>query len=441
MEQNQQDIFSLTTGQRIDNLATVDNIFIRQLAYLAQEQAKQLKYISFVMRDKVNHRGEIMHKGIRPDMKSVIDLCKLTPLRNKDAHNLQDEIAMYRASKLGYSITDGWWSQNKEMLMVDYLLAASLCYVEVFDGSSKVDKFFATRNRFIAGMVAGVDANETANLVNYLATEPINYESRQLKALKLSTQKTGFKITRPRSAIDFYKNNVKITPLFLMIEFYNGLQEALQTQALKITYIKDNLTERDFITTLSPQILLTYYPDDFVQMMMANIETRLARGFVRLPELGISKYDSTGVRALNISRITKVELLPLEQFDSSYIDVNFNLILPNLKEALFDIKDKNVLSMIFEEMTNTPVPLEIKQSEYMLAELRNALISFIDSQFAIGTTTALRYFHKYMVARSQFFPKYNGGKPVQVSSIFDRTFNLGSASSTTETDNSFNPFS
>jgi hypothetical protein len=135
-----------------------------------------------------------------------------------------------------------------------------------------------------------------------------------------------------------------------------------------------------------------------------------------MPELGVSKYDQSGVRALNVSRITSVEIL--QEFDASFIDVDFDTILPTFKETINNQRDPRILNMVHEDLTGQPSQAQ------SAAELRNSLIAFIDGQYAMGTTTALRYIHTYMVARAQIFPMYNGGKRREFGNI-GSGFNLG----------------
>lgn len=409
-------MYTLTNGKYMEEICTVDNPFIRQLSYLAKQQAEQLKMVSFVMKDKAQNRGEIAQKGIHASQKSVIDMCKLTPLVDNQFRTLLDEVAHYRASTLNlHDVAPTFAKDNAEILMVDYLLSASLCYVEVFDSTANVEKFFATRNRFIAGGLANLKPQDTAKYVSYLQTYSVNYQTKQLKVLKMNVKKGGFSITQPRSFLDFNKS-IKITPLFLTTAFMEGVNKILQGNIIKFKYIKDNLTEREFITTLSPQILLSYYDEGFAQKMLSGVGAQLNRGYVKLPELGISKYDHSGVRALNVSRITSIEVI--NEFDASFIDVDFDTILPTFKETIATMRDPNILNMIHEDLTGKTAQAN------SLPELRNILISFVDGQYAMGTTTALRYIHKYMVQRKQFFPMYNEGKPVQYGTIAP-TFNLG----------------
>lgn len=409
--------YSLTSGRFWEEVYAVDNLFIRQLVNLSIESAKNLKVVSFVFKDKVNNRGEIQQRGIKASEKSVIDICKLTPLVDRENHRtVLDEVATYRTKLLGFDYAGpNFAKEYADILMVDYLLSAALCYVEVFDSSHNVEKFFATRNRFIAGAIVGASDQETSKYQSYLQAYAANYQSRQLKVLKLNMNKKGFKIVQPRSFVDFNKS-VKVTPLFLMTSFIKGLSDILSHNIVKFKYIKDNMTERELITTLSTEILLKYYDNEFVTKMMSGVDSVLTRGYIKLPELGISKYDNTGTRSLNISRITSVEIV--DTFDSSFINVDFEMILPSFKDTVDRLNNPNILMMIHEDLTGTRAQVT------NIFELKNAINSFVDGQYAIGTTTALRYMHKYMIQRPQIFNSYHGGIPMQYGEV-KSNFNLG----------------
>lgn len=412
-------MYALTTGSFIDQLCAVDNLFIRQLANLATNEAKNLKLVSLVLKDKVSNRGEVAQKGVHPASKSVIDLTKLTPLTSHfQSKTLMEEIAQYRASTLNFpehQASPTWWRDNAEILLIDYILSSALCYVEVFDNTARVEKFFATRNRRLAGLLAGLADNDTAKYVSYLQTYSVNYASRQLKILKLNVTKTGFSITQPRSFLDFNKS-IKITPFFLMSAFVDGVSDILANNIIKFKYIKDNLTEREFISTLSPQILLTYYDSEFVQKMLSTVGVQLNRGYVRLPELGISKYDQSGVRALNVSRVTELEIVT--SFETRYIDVDFDTIVPAFRETILNLRDLNLLSAIHVDLLGQPATVA------NLPIIQGDIINHVEGQVAIGSTMALRYLHDYMIQRQKFFPMYNGGRPVQYGAITN-DFNLG----------------
>jgi hypothetical protein len=408
-------VYSLTTGRFIEQAYSVENVFISQLINLALDCANRLQVVSFIFKDKVSNRGEVQQRGVSAADKSVLDICKLTPLVNPQYKTLMNEVASYRSTSLGFEQQrPGFYTHNAEMLMIDYLLSSCMCYVEVFNGTN-VDKFYATRNRFIAGGTASISEEETRQYTSYLQTTTSDYEARQLKVLKLGPLKGGYKITRPRSYVDFTKN-VKVTPVFLLSAFVDGLSSTLQNNIVKLKFIKDNLQEREFITTTSPQILAQYYDPNTIVKTLSNVGTQLNRGYVRLPELGASKYDASGVRAITISRLTSIEIV--KEFDASFIDVDFSLILPTFKSTIENLRNPRLLTMIHEDLVGQP------PNVHSVMELQNTLTAFVDSQYAIATTTAQRMIHKYMVARKQIFTTYHDGKPVQYGSS-SSGFNLG----------------
>lgn len=413
-------VYGVTGDKIIDSLCAIDNMFIRQVAMLAKNQVKDGKVVAFVIKDKLSKRGEVAKRGMKASEKSVVDLGKLGALVGyKGARSLIEEIATYRADRI-HTMTakENFIKRNMEILMIDYLLATSLCYVEVFDSAGNVDKFLATRNRKLAGNICNLEDSETTKFAQYLQTYETNYEKRQLKVLKINNNKTkGFTITQPRAFVDFNKT-VKVTPLFLMSLYIEGLNDILTDNILSFTYIKDNLTEREFVTTLSPRILITTYGEEMAQKMMGGVSTQLDRGYIKLPELGISKHDPTGVRSLNISRITSVK--KVEDFDRSFIEVDFNRILPYFKNTIELMRDTQAIGIIHNDLLKT------YPTNTTVIEAKQAILNFVEQQYRMGTTTALRQFHKYMMIRKELFPTYNGGVP-DVNLFKTDSFNLGGA--------------
>lgn len=416
---NAEEVFGVVNKPVVEEVFAVDNIFIRQLVALSRQYAQQAKGVTFVLRNNASNRGETGARGIRADDKSMLDICKLTPLTTAfESRTLADEIAQYRLSMIGLGHEPyANWKGLQGTLVADYLLASCLCFVETFDGDY-VTKGFYTRNRELAGQLTGKSIDDMKKYAPYLQMSPANYQTGALRGLKINVTKKGFTVTQPRSYIDMTKT-VKITPLFLMSTLYEGLSSLLGRHIIKFTYVKNNLTEREFVTTLAPHVLNTFYPNDFVQLMITKVSTNFDKGYVHLPELGISKYDKSGVRALNLSRITSIELVDISKVDTSYIDVDFDRILPSFRETIMHSNDVNFLTMVHEELLNAPVSVNT------LIELKTVIVSYIESQYTIGTTTALRHLHKYMVSREKFFPLYRGGQPLTYGK--SPNFNLGGA--------------
>ena len=413
------DIYSLTENKFIPQLNSVDNPFIRQLYMLALNNAKNKKMVGIVTENFLSNRGELSNSlGMS---NSVLNICRLSPLTDKEKYaTIVEEIAHYRWNKLNFDYDKDYWKERTNLLFLDYILSSCLCYVEIYDTSSgkntnNVEKFYATRNRFIAARVAGIEDNETSKYVNYLTPILADYRMSSLRVLKLNRQKKGFKITQPRSAINFNKA-VKVTPLFFISAFVQGVGPIMKDNIVKFKYIKDNGQERELITTLSKDIFAKYYGEDYAENIVKQFEMKIDRGYLKVPELGCSKYDESGLRALNLNRITSIEVI--DSFDSSYIDVDFNGIIPTFKATIEAIRNTEVMGMIYQTLVGE------SSADKDLQSLRSEILVFIDGRYAIGTTTFQKELHNYMLKYNMIFKGYNG-KPNQMSMSMPDNFNLG----------------
>lgn len=414
------DIYSLSEGKFIPQLNSVDNSFIRQIFMLALNSAKNKKMLGIA----VNNSGKKDNENYISLGQGVINICQLTPLKDKEnCKTLVEDIAKYRWETLDLGEKD-YWKERSNLLFLDYILASCLCYVEVSEAgflngsrTNLVDKFYATRNRFVAANVAGLSAGETGKYVNYLTPIMSDYKIESLRVLKLSKQKKGFKITQPRSAINF-KKTVRVTPLFFIDAFLQGITPILKENIVKFTYIKDNGQSRELTTTLSRDIIKKYYSEEYADNILKNCAMKLDRGYLRVPELGGSIYDATGLRALNLSRITSMEIV--DSFDTSFINVDFNSIVPTFKATIDAIKDIRVMTIIYQDIMG-----EVPDEKKSLMELRSDIQIYVDGRFAIGTTTFQKELHKFMLKYNKVVFKGYTGEPNTISQSSEDDFNMG----------------
>lgn len=404
------DIYSLLDNKYIPQLNTVDNFFIRQLYGLAVTNAKNYKMLGILLNNPVNGN------------KTVLDICQLPALLDKEnCKNIVEDVAKYRWGKLDFNFDKDFWKERSNLLFLDYILSSCLCYVEVYDDNSggkksnNVDKFYATRNRFIAARIAEIEDNETSKYVNYLTPVLADYRIGSLRVLKLNRQKKGFKITQPRSAINFNKS-VRVTPLFFIGAFMQGITPLLKDNIVKFKYIKDNGQERELITTLSKDVFTKYYGSVYAEDIISKYEMKMDRGYLRVPELGCSKYDDSGLRALNINRITSLETV--DSFDSSYIEVDFNTIIPTFKATVEAIRNVQAVGIIYQTLMGE------NPGDKDIITLRSEIMTYVDGRFAIGTTTFQKELHNYMLKYNMVFKGYNG-KPNKLSLEMPNNFNLG----------------
>ena len=404
------DIYSLVDNKYIPQLNTVDNFFIRQLYGLAVTNAKNYKMLGILLNNPVNGN------------KTVLDICQLPALLDKEnCKNIVEDVAKYRWGKLDFNFDKDFWKERSNLLFLDYILSSCLCYVEVYDDNSggkksnNVDKFYATRNRFIAARIAEIEDNETSKYVNYLTPVLADYRIGSLRVLKLNRQKKGFKITQPRSAINFNKS-VRVTPLFFIGAFMQGITPLLKDNIVKFKYIKDNGQERELITTLSKDVFTKYYGSVYAEDIISKYEMKMDRGYLRVPELGCSKYDDSGLRALNINRINSLETV--DSFDSSYIEVDFNTIIPTFKATVEAIRNVQAVGIIYQTLMGE------NPGDKDIITLRSEIMTYVDGRFAIGTTTFQKELHNYMLKYNMVFKGYNG-KPNKLSLEMPNNFNLG----------------
>ena len=192
----------------------------------------------------------------------------------------------------------------------------------------------------------------------------------------------------------------------------------MKSKILKFDYVKDNGQIRELITTLSSDILSKYYDINYAQTLLEGAEMKIDRGYLKVPELGCSKYDDTGLRALNISRIVGIN--EVDTIDTSYIDVDFKSIIPTFKGTLESISQVDIMKVLYQAILND------SPGEKTLAEMRSDIFMFVDGRFAIGTTTYQKELHKFMLNYSMVSKGYNG-KPnaYTLEANLNGSFDLG----------------
>lgn len=398
------------------SLLSINNEFYQRIANLAKNLALRGQFLDS------DFNSEYFPEN---DNQSVISLLRgVPPFYQIEGNNtLLDELAYVRWC-MGFSIPDAskyeWSERTKEAYALDYILSTSLCLVEIFsENGGHVDKMLATRSPLIATIMnQDYEGTKIAKLEQSLFMSPTAYSTFDFRLLKLNPNRTnGFRIVVPKKTFNL-KGKVKITPVAISTGFNSGIQDLLQNNILKFTYMKDNLTFRELISTLNMDILHTYYEPDYAQKAILNRKANLARGYMPIPELGLSKYDESGTRALNFTRIKKIEYLSqVPQDIMKYVDVDFDRVVPAIKEGIEYIQNIDTLRMVYYELKG-----EEPSPSMDFYSLKHTLLYFIDMAKTVMSTTAERNFHDYMLTRPDIFPNYNNNTPVFQPNL---TFNMG----------------
>lgn len=386
------DIFDLTQPLTKDNLC-VGNDFAKTLVKLVKDAYSKEMVIKIDIGDRKKRKGSV-------------NVANMPALTTNTFQTITQEVAFYRSMLLSFSPLFNL-HEHEGTLFIDYLLAMSLCYVEIDNpkynpnqmGSQRVDKFFATRNINIAKALCNLDSNKETRARNYLQTLESEYSGDSLRILKLNPTKAGYSLTQPRNAVKLGKN-VRIMPIVLLQVFSTYIEAQLRTGILEFTYRKDDRTTRVLNSTLNPSIFMKYYKDaERWNTVSSNVSAMLNRGYIKIPELGLSKYDESGVRSLNLMRVERMR--KVDDIDSSFIDVDINCIVDEFKKAVDEAYTKNTIQKLYNFVMRTEISVD-----KMVA--RDALNNWVDTQVMVGSTTFLKSLHNAMIANKELFPKYTG---------------------------------
>lgn len=346
-----------------------------------------------------------------------------------ESRNLVEEIAEYRAGVLRDSgiYTDLTSSSKNKFLFFNYLMTISMCYVEIPKYVTKnampthtYDKFFCTRNPNIMAAWMGISTSEAQTKYSSRITlNQCDLESGEIKLVKLNSTAKGNTITVPRST--FSIENMVCIPVYMLYAFIEGFKPHLNDKLLKFSYLKDNDSVRDLVSTLDAELLNSIYHDtNFVSQMLSGVDinsvkqggmvlsSKMNRGYIKVPEVGSSIYDSTGCRSLNIARLLSIQEVHKSDIDLSYIKVDLDSVLTNFRESLeyAMLKFPDKLLSIHDALIQSENEKTVSSTDatYLISDM----ISYTERMATILSTTYLRSLHKFMISNPEWFPTYLG---------------------------------
>lgn len=348
--------------------------------------------------------------------------------------SLIDEIVEYRHQAfkdtgINVDIRD---EVKKKLLFYDYLMTISICYVEIpkyvtKDGMpmATYDKFLCTRNPAIMGAWMGADPSEMqAKYSSRITSRQVEFNINELRCVKLNHTNKGNSITVPRTAYNVEK--MTCIPMYMLYAFVEGFKPLIQDGIVKFSYLKDNGTIRELATTLNEDILKDYYDDNiFINTMLSGVDintvqqggmtlsSKMNRGYIKVPELGASVYDGTGVRSLNIARLLKAE--KIDSVDRTFLKVDLNSVPTNFNNGIDyivktmpdSLKDcyKTLVGEEFDETKCSSIPVMAETCK-----------SYVAGRSAFLSTSYHRDLHVFMVSHPEWFPLYTGKPAQQITS-------------------------
>lgn len=349
----------------------------------------------------------------------VIDIAEFGGMLDENKM-LVDEIAEMRleAYKLSGVAVD---EALKKTLFYDYLMSISACYVEIpkyvtknGQAQSTYDKFLCTKNPAIMAAWMGCQPSEMqAKYSSRISGRYVEFQLGELRAVKLQHSAKGNSISVPRNAMVTEK--MVCIPMYMIYAFIEGFKPMIQDGIVNFTFLKDNGTVRELATTVNEGILMDYYDDNmFVSTMLSGVDintvqqggmqlsSKMNRGYIKVPELGASIYDGSGVRSLNLARILKAE--KVSEVDRSFIKVDLNSVVANFIDSMDYMYEKmpDELKKCYVQLTG-----EVCESDSVVS-IMAGMKYWVESRSTFLSTTFHRQLHKFMIGNPQWFPLYTG---------------------------------
>jgi len=357
----------------------------------------------------------------------VLDLSTFGGMEDSSV-TLLDEIASYRVKELqrsGVYVTE-LTSDMKVTLFFQYLMTASACYIEADKWKTTngikqhtYDKMLCTRNPAVMGAWMGVLPHEMqAKYSARIKADTAELNSGLVRYVKLNHSAKGNSVTQPRTFLN--TRGMHCIPLFMLYAWVEGCKTRLKDSIVKFVFIKDNLTLREMCSTLSEDIIRKYYSDNvFINTMLSGVDidtveqggmhisSMVHRGYIKIPELGSSVYDSTGTRSLNIARIVSAEVV--DEIDTTYINVSLDSVVENFNGCV-DYCEINMPSVV----PDIAKKLGIEVSSDVISVVAESIKRWAYEQEILLSTSFRRYLHRFIIENPMWFPFYTGVKSSDV---------------------------
>lgn len=303
-----------------------------------------------------------------------------------------------------------------------YMLANFLCYVEVPTVTFKTDigaykrsytKVIATSCCEVIAEWLGVDIEELPmKYINRVSNIEMDDGADILPYVKLTESKEGVrKVTVPRLDLDVATEGIRIIPLFMLKSAVDSLYNNIKDTYARVSFMKDGGQIRDLVTTADVSRIKDIYGDsdvynDCVEGMYDGdflSNKALSRGYIRLPEIGASRYEGLD-RSMSYSRVIEVEY-GVEP-NLSFIDIDVSTVLPSFNNGL--VSHKKEASAIVDML----IAFNLDGGAWDEGSKYNrdfySVIDWAESQARILSVVFLRELALFMMANIQWFPHFTG---------------------------------
>lgn len=346
---------------------------------------------------------------------------------------------------LGRFIADTFEEGGYRTSIYKYMLMNFLCYVEVPSMSFKTDtgkygqtfdKMLATSNREVVASWLGVDVDDLPDRYKTrLYGVDIDDGDDEIPYIKLTESKEHVKkATCPKKNIDVSERGTRVIPLFMLKTGVDSLYKKMSEGVVKVSFLKDNGQVRDIFTTVNAEKVHEIYGDgDFYESavdMMYNGDflgnNSLARGYIRVPEIGGSRYD-TATRSINYARIISIDYET--EPDLSFIDIDLSTVLTGFQDGVqkYEKDAEEIVNMLEAFGIDGGSWKDSAESKARFAKKDMfSLITWSEERSLLFSTVFLREICLFMLANPQWFGDFTG-QPKETFSFGSGGNNIGFA--------------
>lgn len=329
--------------------------------------------------------------------------------------------------KLGRFIADTFEEGGYRTSIYKYMMMNYLCYIEVPTTSFKTDtgkygqtfdKMLVTSNKNVVADWLGVDVDDLPDRYKTrLYGVDIDDGDDEIPYIKLTESKERVrKATCPKKNIDVSERGTRVIPLFMLKAGIDTLYNKINEGVIKVSFLKDNGQVRDIFTTVNATKIREIYGggeyyESAVDMMYDGDflgNKALSRGYIRVPEIGGSRYD-TATRSINYARIIDIDYET--EPDLSFIDIDLSTVLVGFQDGV-QAHGKDA-----EEIVDMLEAFDIdggcwKDTEESKARFPKkdmiSLISWSEERSLLFSTVFLREVCLFMLANPQWFGSFTG---------------------------------
>lgn len=347
-------------------------------------------------------------------------------------YQTQNDVMKFKNSQgvtLGSMVHELYPESSYKVGIFKYLLLDYLCYIESpavkrdvnsnKGFSNTYDKFLATCNLDVVALWLDIP-REQAYATYTRQVEGVIYDSESdlFPYVKLWVDRDGVrKITKPRKQLDLGKVGTRVVPVFALKAGVDILYEKAKSDYIELLFQKDGGQERRISITFNTDLLRAIYNDgNFLREGLESMydgdfmeNPNLARGYIRVFEVGGSIYDSP-TRSINYARILGIKRISKDDLDLAYINIDLNSV-----SEVF-VKGINTNYKHIRAIINAMKEMEISGIDAVSEHWSTVEVeTWIAGQITLLSTTFLRELALFMLGHPSWFNGYTG-KPVEVVS-------------------------